>query len=461
MEKEPTIASAKPLHSSNNAVLLGLSLGYFMVLLDTTVVSVALPAIRADLGGGMDGLKWVVNAYTIVFAGLLLTMGSLADRLGAKRVYSYGLALFLVASALSAAASSLWMLIGLRALLGVGGAALMPASLSLLAHAYPVPAERARALGVWAAVTGLAMAAGPVVGGILVDSLGWRSIFLLQVPIAAVSLLMTARLVRETERKPQRSLDLPGQISIIVAIAAWSFVLMEGESYGWGSPVMLTGFGLALLSTALFLAFERKGSTPMLPLGLFRIPTVSAGMAAGMAINVGLSGILFMLPLYFQQIRGFSAHLSGLALLPLTIPLAVNPIFTGRITGRIGARLPMTFGFCLTAAGTLLQAWPEANAGFVMTLVGLLLVGFGVSFTIPPLMTAVLSAVPRELSGTASGALNSSRQLGATFGVAVVGSVLGSSASFLAGMQVSLLFLAALLLGAAILSFACIGRSKA
>ncbi|KRF03409.1 MFS transporter [Paenibacillus sp. Soil766] len=441
-------------------LLLGLSLGYFMVLLDMTVVSVALPAIRAELGGGISGLQWVVNAYTIVFASFLLSMGAFADKLGAKRVYTGGLALFLAASAISAAVSTLGALIGLRTILGIGGAALMPASLTLLAHAYPGPAERARALGSWAAVTGAAMAAGPVVGGLLVDSFGWRSIFLLNVPLAGISLIMTFLFVRETDRKPRKSFDFWGQITVIVAIAALSFGLMEGETYGWNSPVIFASFSLALLSAILFLIVEAKGKTPLLPLRLFRNATVSAGMLAGMAINIGLSGILFVLPLFFQQTRGLSAHIAGLALLPMMIPLALNPILTGRIVGRIGARIPMTLGFSLGAVGTLLQVWTEVNTSYVITMIGLLLIGFGVSFTIPSLMAAVISSVPKEQTGAVSGALNSSRQLGATLGVAILGSILSGSKSFIDGMHMSLIVTTIILFGGSLLSFAFIGRKQ-
>lgn len=431
-----------------------------MVLLDMTVVSVALPAIRAELGGGISGLQWVVNAYTIVFASFLLSMGAFADKLGAKRVYTGGLALFLAASAISAAVSTLGALIGLRTILGIGGAALMPASLTLLAHAYPGPAERARALGSWAAVTGAAMAAGPVVGGLLVDSFGWRSIFLLNVPLAGISLIMTFLFVRETDRKPRKSFDFWGQITVIVAIAALSFGLMEGETYGWNSPVIFASFSLALLSAILFLIVEAKGKTPLLPLRLFRNATVSAGMLAGMAINIGLSGILFVLPLFFQQTRGLSAHIAGLALLPMMIPLALNPILTGRIVGRIGARIPMTLGFSLGAVGTLLQVWTEVNTSYVITMIGLLLIGFGVSFTIPSLMAAVISSVPKEQTGAVSGALNSSRQLGATLGVAILGSILSGSKSFIDGMHMSLIVTTIILFGGSLLSFAFIGRKQ-
>ncbi|WP_235549722.1 MFS transporter [Paenibacillus sp. Soil766] len=460
MEKEMQIQSNRTDKLAKGLLLLGLSLGYFMVLLDMTVVSVALPAIRAELGGGISGLQWVVNAYTIVFASFLLSMGAFADKLGAKRVYTGGLALFLAASAISAAVSTLGALIGLRTILGIGGAALMPASLTLLAHAYPGPAERARALGSWAAVTGAAMAAGPVVGGLLVDSFGWRSIFLLNVPLAGISLIMTFLFVRETDRKPRKSFDFWGQITVIVAIAALSFGLMEGETYGWNSPVIFASFSLALLSAILFLIVEAKGKTPLLPLRLFRNATVSAGMLAGMAINIGLSGILFVLPLFFQQTRGLSAHIAGLALLPMMIPLALNPILTGRIVGRIGARIPMTLGFSLGAVGTLLQVWTEVNTSYVITMIGLLLIGFGVSFTIPSLMAAVISSVPKEQTGAVSGALNSSRQLGATLGVAILGSILSGSKSFIDGMHMSLIVTTIILFGGSLLSFAFIGRKQ-
>jgi DHA2 family methylenomycin A resistance protein-like MFS transporter len=441
-------------------LLLGLSLGYFMVLMDMTVVSVALPAIRSELGGGITGLQWVVNAYTIVFAGLLLSMGVFADKLGAKRVYMCGLTLFLAASAISAAVSTLGVLIGLRAILGIGAAALTPASLALLAHAYPKPAERAQALGIWAAVTGTAMAAGPVVGGLLVDSFGWRSIFFLNVPLAGISLIMTFLFVRETDRNTQKSFDVGGQITSIATITTFSFGLMEGETYGWNSSVIFTAFSLALLGAILFLIFEARSKSPLLPLQLFRNATVSAGMFAGMAINIGLSGILFVEPLFFQQTRGLSAKMSGLALLPMMIPLAINPILTGRIVGRIGARIPMTVGFSFSAVGTLLQAWTEVNTSYIFTMIGLLLIGFGVSFTIPSLMAAVISSVPKEQTGTVSGALNSSRQLGATLGVAILGSILSGSKSFIAGMHMSYIVTTVILFGGSLLSFVFIGRKQ-
>lgn len=442
------------------ALLLGLSLGYFMVLMDTTALGVALPAIRADLGGGLSGLQWVVNAYTIVFAGLLMSMGALADRLGAKRVYSAGLAVFLAASALCAASPSLGALIGFRAVLGVGGAALLPASLALLAKSYPEPAARARALGIWAATTGAAMAIGPVAGGLLADGLGWRSIFLINVPLAAVSLIVVGRLAGADAGRGRRGLDPAGQATCIAAIATLAYALTEGQTRGWTSPVVLGAFGLFALASAGFAAAESRVRSPLLPFRLLAVPTVSAGMLAGLIVNIGLSGVLFALPLYFQQARGYEAHAAGLALLPLTFPLAFNPILTGRIVGRIGPRWPMTAGFALCAAGVLTVAAATGESGYSIHLVGLLLVGFGTSLAIPSLMAAVMAASPPEWTGAASGALNASRQLGAALGVVLTGAFLGHAASTEAGVRQGFVALGLVLAAGAILTWSGIGRER-
>ncbi|MFD2331366.1 MFS transporter [Cohnella sp. GCM10020058] len=442
------------------ALLLGLSLGYFMVLMDTTALGVALPAIRADLGGGLSGLQWVVNAYTIVFAGLLMSMGALADRLGAKRVYSAGLAVFLASSALCAASPSLGALIGFRAMLGVGGAALLPASLALLAKSYPQPAARARALGIWAATTGAAMAVGPVAGGLLADGLGWRSIFLINVPLAAVSLVAVGRLAGTDAGRVRRGLDPAGQATCIAAIASLAYALTEGPARGWTSPIVVGAFGLFALASAGFAIAESRGKAPLLPLRLFAVPTVAAGMLSGLLVNIGLSGVLFALPLYFQQARGDEAHAAGLAMLPMTIPLAFNPILTGRIVGRVGARLPMTFGFGLCAAGVMTLAAATRDHGYAYDVSGLLLVGFGTSLAIPSLMAAVMAASPHEWTGAASGALNASRQLGATLGVVLTGAFLRHAESMEAGVRQGFVALGLVLAAGAILAWSGIGRER-
>jgi len=440
-------------------LLIGVSLGYFMMLLDTTGVTIALPAIRHDLHGGLVGLQWVVNAYTLVFASLLLTMGALADRLGARRVYLAGAWAFAVLSALSAAAPSLTALVGLRALLGVAGAALLPASLALITHAFAAPADRARALGAWASITGLALAAGPVVGGVLVAAVGWRGIFLINVPVALAGVALAARLAGETPRHPRRGLDVAGQLAAILTLAALTYSLIAGGALGWAAPAVRAAIGVAVGGALAFLRIEARGRTPMLPLGLVARPTVAAGLLAGLVINFGLSGALFVLTLFFQQGRGYPTLLAGLAFLPLTIPTAFNPLLTGRLVARVGPRPPMAAGFALAGAGALLLALAAAHASYAVILVGLLLLGCGVSLTIPALIAAVMTAAPMEQAGIAAGALNASRQVGAALGVSVLGAMLGGAGSVVAGARTALLVTGIVLLCGVAISLAGIGRT--
>lgn len=452
------LASSKQ-QRANLLLLIGLSLGYFMVLLDTTIVNVALPAIGHDLGGGLSGLQWVVNAYTLVFASLLLTAGALADQFGAKRIFLIGLAIFLVASALSTVVPTLAVLIGLRALLGVGGALLLSPTLTLITHSFPDPTIRARATGMWASITGVALVAGPVAGGVLVDTLGWRSIFVINVPLALISFAVTLRLVRETPRSARQGLDLSGQLSSMSAMAALTFALIEGGVSGWQSLEVLVVFGIALILALFFLLVEARGRAPMLPLRLLANSTISTGMIAGLVINFGSSGILFVLSLFFQQARGYSALLAGLAFLPLTITIMLNATLTGRIVGRIGAKVPMTLGFFLAGCGVLLQAGVTMYTSYAVTLTGLLIMGIGVSLTLPSLLVAVMSAAPKELAGTASGALNASRQLGAVIGVAILGAILNESGGFIEGLHVALVVTGILLLGGGLLALLFVRRS--
>lgn len=423
-------------------LLIGLSLGYFMVLLDLTIVTVALPGIGADLHAGLSGLQWVTNGYTITFAALLLTAGWLSDRYGGRRVFLAGLVAFGALSGVSAASASLTMLVVLRLLLGAAGALLLPASLAVIANAYADRARRARAVGSWAAITGAALAAGPLVGGVLTDTLGWRTIFLVNVPLALVSLIITLRLAPETARKQRGGLDLTGQIGAVVALGALVYALIEGPERGWAAPAILTAFALAVVAAVVFVVAEaRAGDAAMLPLRMFRSGTFSAALLAGLLANFGLSGLLFVLSLFFQESRGYSSLVAGLAFLPLTLPTAFNPVYTGRLVGRIGPRRPATIGFVLMGVGALLQA-PFTGGTAVdlaATLVGLAAFGFGVSFALPSLVAAITGPLPVELAGIGSGALNSARQVGASLGVAVLGVVLGLSSSNAAGTRWALL----------------------
>ena len=441
------------------ALLLGLSLGYFMVLLDTTVVTVALPAIRADLGGDLSSLQWVSNGYTLTFAALLLTAGALSDKFGGRRVFLAGLWAFAIISGASAAAGSIGMLIAMRTLLGVAGAALLPTSLAIIAASFSDPAARAKAIGGWAAITGAALATGPVLGGLLTDTVGWRAVFLVNVPVALIGIALTTALAGETPRRAGRGVDLAGQVLAVTALAGLTYGLVESTPLGWGSPSVIGALALAGVAGAAFVVVENRdatsGSTPMLPMSMFRNRVFSAGLAAGLLVNFGLSGALFVLSLFFQESRGYSALVAGLAFLPLTLPTAFNPIFTGRLVARIGPRLPAVVGFGLMALGALVQAPVTGSSTIaeVMTAVGLVTLGFGVSFAIPSLISAVVASAATQQTGIGAGALNSARQTGAVLGVAVLGSIIAGWRTTASGTAVSLCVCAVLLLlGAAIVA---------
>lgn len=448
----------------SSLLLLGLSLGYFMVMLDTTVVTVALPAIGADLSGSLSGLQWVSNGYTLAFAALLLTAGALSDRYGGRKVFLAGLWLFAIFSGASAVAGSIGTLIALRALLGVAGALLLPTSLAIIAHAYTESAARARAMGVWAAISGSALAAGPLVGGVVTDTVGWQAIFLLNVPVALVSIAITAKHAPASAPKPSKGVDLPGQVTAVLALAGLTYALIEGRPQGWGSLQVLVGLAVFLVGGVLFVLAERRPETathaPMLPPAMFHNRTLSTGLFAGLIVNFGLSGVLFVLSLFFQETHGYSAFTTGLAFLPLTLPTAFNPIFTGRLVGRIGPRRPAVAGFLLMGVGVLVQSLFTADSAISLIgmCCGLLVLGFGISFAIPPLMTAIVGSVAKEQSGIASGAFNSARQTGAVLGVAVLGAVIGGGPSVTTGTRPALVVAGLVLLAGAGVVVAYIGR---
>lgn len=453
-------AGTKPANQRNRSswLLAGLSLGYFIVLLDTTVVTVALPAIRDTLGGGLSGMSWVTGAYTMVFASMLLGMGALADRLGAARVFLGGIVLFMLASVLCAVSPAIGWLIGFRALLGVGGAALLPSSLTIIAETFTDPARRTKALGIWAAVSGLALAAGPIIGGILVDTLGWQSIFLPNIPVGILSWLWTRANVNFSARKPAPSgMDPAGQLAGLLGVAALTSAFMESEDLGWGSPVILVLFAAAALLIGLFVWIEKRSHSPMLPLSLFKSRVLVTGLAAGLLINFGLSGVLFVMTLYFQQLHRYSALWTGLAFLALTLPMAVNPMLMSRLISRYGAARTIGTGFLLACTGMLIQAFLPVDTGYIPTGISLLLIGCGISFILPPLVSVVMSAAPQGKTGTASGALNAFRQLGATLGVALPGVLMAAAPDLSHGVMSSLLLTGILCLAGSVLVFRYIG----
>ncbi|MCC5581710.1 MFS transporter [Microtetraspora sp. AC03309] len=382
---------------------LSLSLAYFLVLLDTTVLTIALPDVRATLSGSLAGQQWAVNAYTVAFAASLLVGGAVADRYGAARTFRLGVGAFGLISLACALSPTLEALVALRALLGVAGALCLGGSLGLIAQLYPDAAERARAMGVWAAATGSALAVGPLVGGLLVDLAGWRAIFLINPPLAALGLLAAKGVVspRGTRR-----------IDWAVQSLACAFLALLAQAVTGRSPI---AGAVAVTMVVLLVVVERRSHAPALPGGLLRAawPELLAGTVA----NFAFSGALFVLTLLLQEGRHLTPSAAGLAFLPLTLPMTVNPLLTGRIVARYGARPPILAGLVLLAAGLAGVACGD------LLVASLIVTGLGLSFCLPALVAGVVAAAPPGTAGTAGGVLNAARQVGATLGVAVLGGI--------------------------------------
>jgi len=428
--------------------LLVICAGYFLVILDAMVVNVALPSIGHELHGGVAGLQWTVDAYTLSFAGLLLTGGALAERLGGRPVFAGGTALFALASAACGLAPSMGVLIAARFVQGAGAAALVPSSLVLLQAAFPTRAGRSRALGLWGSVGGIGAASGPVIGGLLVSGWSWRGVFFINLPVALAILVLAGRAVPASERGT-RAVDLPGQLLSITALALLTAALVQAGRDGWTAPAILAGFALAAVAAAAFVLAERRSRAPMLPLGLFRATEFRSGTIVGLLINLGFYGQLFVMSLYFQDIRGYSALRTGLALLPEAALLVIGSTLSGRIMARTGPRTPMLAGLLGGAAGLGGIAAAATTAPYPVLAVAMGTAGFGMSMVMPAATAAVMEAAPPDRGGIASGVINAARQAGGVLGVALLGTLVPARASFAAGLQLGVALSAgAFLLGA-------------
>ncbi|MEV6929287.1 MFS transporter [Dactylosporangium sp. NPDC051485] len=431
------------LRPSARRMLFGIALGYFMVLLDMTVLSVAEPDLAASLATSVAGLQWATTGYTVTFAALLLSAGAATDRYGAARLFRGGIAVFAAASLLTALAPHLWVLVALRAVMGVAAAACVPASMAMIARLYPQPAARARAIAAWAATSGAAVAAGPIAGGALVGVAGWRAVFLINVPIGLLVLALTAARTGPGPQRagPPRRIDWPAQCAAAALLALATDTLIAAGAGHW--PHAMTAATVTAVSLFAFVRLERRSHAPVLHRELIRVGRVRAALLAGAAVNFALSGALFVLPLLLQ--RHLDALHTGLAFLPLTVPFAVNPPVTGRIVARVGPFRPIVAGLALMAAGGLVLAVVlHVGAAYPWLAIGLLLTGFGVSFALPVLTAAMVSAAPAGATGAAGGVLNAVRQTGATIGVAVMGAAVAAGTG------------AALLLSAAVCALATV-----
>src|SRR4051812_31717960 len=349
---------------ATSVTLAAMSLGYGVVQLDVTIVNTALNAIGMSLGGGVSELQWVVSAYTISFAAFILTAGALGDRIGAKPVFMAGFAIFTAASLACALAPDAAILIAARCVQGLAAAILVPNSLALLSHAYPDEQARGRAVGIWAAGASLALTAGPFIGGALITLVGWRSIFLVNLPIGLAGLWLTWRFAGETTRSPQREIDLPGQLAAIAALGTLAGAIIEGGARGFENPFVIAGFAAAAILAALFVWRESRATQPMLPLSLFRRRMFAATSLVGLLVNVAIYGLIFVLSLYFQQVNGLSAFATGLAFVPMMGAVLPVNLIAPRIAERIGAPATIAAGAVLSAVGCLAALGVEANTSY-------------------------------------------------------------------------------------------------
>ena len=439
-------------------VLIATSISSIVVILDTSIVNIALDRIGDTLSVGISGLQWVVNAYTLAFACLLLTGGTLGDRCGARRIYLAGLAVFTLASMLCGIAPTWGALTAARILQGMGAAMLMPSSLTLLNRAYGDPGERASAIGVWVGCGGAALAAGPLAGGVLIGLLGWRSIFLVNLPIGAVGMWLAAGAGRDASPAQSRHVDFAGQAAAIVALGASIATFIEGPALGWGSPAILGGFAASVVAWAAFLAIEARRAQPMLPLALFRNRTFSGSAIIAMAATWNLFGLIFVLSLYFQQVRGYSPMRAGLAFLPMTVVVAAVNVLSGRWARARGPRQPVLAGLACALSGLLGMLPVAPLAPYWSVGLPMLALGLGGGLIVPAVTAALIGSVAKDRAGIASGVLNAARQAGVALGVAVFGALLAMIHPFEAGMRTVLGVAAAIFLPCLPLAWSALGR---
>ena len=434
---------ARPRAASPRFALAAAVLGFFVVTLDAVVVNVTLPTIRGGLGGGITGLQWVVDGYTLMFAALLLSSGSLADRIGAWRAFGLGVGLFVVASIACGAAPTLGFLVAARFVQGAAAAVIMPASLSLISQAYPDQVQRGRAVAIWALGGSVASTSGPLLGGLLALA-DWRLIFLINVPVGALAL----GLLRRTANSPRRSVpfDWTGQVTAVLAMAALTFGAVAAGSRGLFDPRVLVAFVVAVLGLAAFVRTQARGTHPMVPLELFRSRTFRIALATGAAFMAAYFGLPFVASLYLQGERGLTSLGTGLVFLPMMLVGLVTTPFSARIVEQFGARRPIVLGLLAMTVGLGVFALLPATTPLLALSLVMVLVGLGGPLTMPPVTAVLLNHVPAETTCVASGVFNTSRQLGGALSVAVFGALLANSASFMDGLREGLLLAAALLL---------------
>ena len=405
--------------------LVTVSLATFMTYLDNNIINVAIPAIQRDLHLSSSRLEWVVSAYILVFAGLLLAGGRLADAYGRKRLFATGLAVFTVASLLAGLSGSAELLIGARALQGLGAALVTPPTLAIISATYRDTRERAAAVGIWTAVGAVALAVGPLLGGLLAQHASWSWIFFVNVPVGVATLALTSRTIVESREDEAKRLDLPGLTLSSVALTALTWGLIEGSARGWTTPAILGAFGVAAATAVAFAAVETRAADPMVDLSLFRSRVFSGGVAALMLWAFGLFGIYFFTSIYLQEVLGFDATTAGLAFVPMASAMIVAAVASESLGRRFGEHRLVSAALLAMGVGIASVALLGAHTGFASLMPSLLVIGVSGGLT-TPLTASVLSAMPVERAGIASGLFNASREVAGLLGITVIGAILSA-----------------------------------
>jgi EmrB/QacA subfamily drug resistance transporter len=405
------------------AILFTMCIGTFVAQLDSLVVNLAIKHVGSDLDAGISQLQWVVDSYNLCYATLLLTGGTLGDLYGRVRVFIAGIALIVAGSIVCAGAPNGAVLIAGRALTGVGAALEVPTTLAILTVAYRDSKERARAIGIWASCNGLALACGAPIGGFLVDTAGWRSIFILAIPLCALAMALAIKQVPESRDPKGRELDLAGQALAILALGTLAFVTIEGPHWGFASPAILALATVCLVSSGLFVYCERGKAGALVRLEFFRSSQFNAALAIAGMMTFGMYALLFLTPLYLQSLGAVSAFVVGLQLLPLSVTFVVVSQFSGALAKRFGARVMMTSGMAAMGTGLLLLTLVAATPNMMLIEAALVVIGIGLGLNTGPVNAVAVASLPPARSGTASGLVNTARMVGATLGIAVLGAL--------------------------------------
>jgi EmrB/QacA subfamily drug resistance transporter len=402
------------------------SFGLFMIMLDNTVVNVALPAMQRSLGIGPSELEWVVVAYALTFATLMLTGGKLADLFGRRLLFIVGLVIFTAASLACGLAPNAGVLIGARTVQGIGAAIMNPATLGIITATFP-PRQRGTAIGIWAGTAGMALAIGPLVGGVLTEKFSWSWVFYVNVPVGILGVLVTLWAVDESrDMSEEQRLDLPGLLTSGAGLFALTYALIEANSHGWSSPLILSLFAVAAVLLAAFVLLEHRQRIPMLDLSLFRSATFSGANFSMLLVGLAMFGIFFYNSLFIQNILGYSAIQTGATFLPMTVLIILIAPQAGRLTDRVGARWLIGVGMTLLAVSLVLFAQVGRGGNFWNLLPALLVGGFGMAMTMTPTTAAAMGSVAVDKAGVGSAVLNSSRQVGGSIGIALMGAIIAS-----------------------------------